>query len=467
MNTVQQPQGRRKMRRAPQILIAFCLLVSAVSAGDWPSFQGPKCNSVSSETGLARKWPASGPRVLWTVPVGEGYGGPAVRDGQVFLLDRVGSTTDTLRVFDLKDGHELWSCSYSAPCEKKYAYPGSRSTPSVTEETVYVAGPMGDVVAIDRKTHKPLWHRNILKEFEGSVFPDFALAASPTIYKGWILVTLQNRCAGVAALDRKTGRTVWETPATLPHKSFNGLYQTARVVTLDGVDQIVMAGLNSDKEAQKNGCVVSYSAQDGHLLWSVEHDTGFIATPIAVGPRRVLLSGDYGGGTMLIEVKKPAQGASKLFTTKVVFDTQDYGSIFHVPIIYENFIYLNSTGKDHRDGFVCAGMDGKLRWQTTNSRKLPNHVPGLPNFDSGASLLADGLLFILDGAQGSLHLVEPNPKKYQELARVEKILEGKEIWGPMALSNGKLLIRDQKQMKCLDVKNPVQTVASKQAAKQK
>jgi outer membrane protein assembly factor BamB len=464
MNTVQHPQGRRLVRRATQIVIAFCLIVSAVQAGDWPSFQGPKCNSISSETGLARKWPATGPRVLWTAPVGEGYGGPAIRDGQVFLLDRQGTTTDTLRVLDIKDGHELWSCSYSAPAEKKYAYYGTRSVPSVTEDTVYVTGPMGDILAIDRKTHQPIWHRNIMKEFEGSVFPDFALAASPTLYKDKVLVTLQNRNAGVAALDRKTGKTVWETPTTSGslHKSFNGLYQTPRVVTLDGVDQIVMAGLTTAKDAQKSGCVVSYSAQDGRLLWSVEHDTGFIATPIAVGPKRVLLSGDYTGGTMLVEVQKPAQGSKDPFKTKVLFDNQEYGSIFHVPIVYEGNIYLNSTGKDHRDGFVCAGMDGKLRWQTTNSRKLPNFVPDLPSFDSGASLLADGLLFIIDGEKGSLHLVEPNPKKYKELARVEKILEGKEMWAPMALSNGKLLIRDQKQMKCLDVKNPGQAVVSKQ-----
>jgi outer membrane protein assembly factor BamB len=462
MNTVQHPQGRRLVRRATQLVIAFCLILSAVQAGDWSSFQGPKCNSVSSETGLAHKWPATGPRVLWTVPVGEGYAGPAIRDNQVFLLDRQGTTTDTLRVFDLKDGHELWSYSYKAECEKKYAYYGTRSTPTVTEDAVYLIGPMGDVQAIDRKTHQPIWQRNIMKEFEGSSFPAYGVSTSPILYKDWVLVTLQNRNCGLAALDRKTGKTVWETPADPLHASFNGMYQTPHVLTLDGVDQIILAGLTTDKQAQKGGKVVSYDAKDGHPLWTVEHDTGFMATPIALGPRRVLLSGDYGGGTMLLEVKKPAQGSKGAFTTKVIFDTPDYGSIFHVPIVYEGNIYLNSTGKDHRDGFVCAGLDGKLRWQTTNSRKLPNYVPNLPSFDSGASLLADGLLFIIDGEKGSLHLVEPTPKKYKELARVEKILEGKEMWAPMALSNGKLLIRDQKQMKCLDVKNPTQAVASGQ-----
>jgi len=461
MNTEQQTQGPRLLIRAILAVLALCLLMSAAQAGDWPWFQGPKCNSTSSETGLARKWPKTGPRVLWTAPVGEGYGGPAIRDGQVFLLDRIDTTTDTLRVLDLKDGHELWSYSYKAECEKKYSYYGSRTVPAVTEDAVYIVGPMGDVLAIDRKTHQPIWHRNIMKEFEGSVFPSFAISTSPFVYKDWILVTLQNRNIGLAALDRKTGKTVWESPADPLHESFNGLYLSPRVLTLDGVDQVVMAGLTTNKQATKSGRVVSFSAQDGHPLWSLEHDTGFMATPIAIGPKRVLLSGDYTGGTMLIEVKRPAQGSQDSFTTKTLFDTPDYGSIFHVPIVFENNLYLNSTGKDHRDGFVCAGLDGKLRWQTTNSRKLPNFVPNLPSFDSGASLLADGLLFVIDGEKGNLYLLEPNPKKYTQLACAEKILEGKEIWAPMALSNGKLLIRDQKQMKCLDVKQTSQSSKQK------
>jgi len=53
-----------------------------------------------------------------------------------------------------------------------------------------------------------------------------------------------------------------------------------------------------------------------------------------------------------------------------------------------------------------------------------------------------------------LRIIEPSPEGYKELAIAKGVLEGREIWGPLALSNGRLVVRDQRQMKCLDVKGP-------------
>ena len=78
-------------------------------AGDWPQFLGPGRNSTSPETGILRSWPASGPEILWTVPVGRGYGGPVVKDGEVYVLDRDDAVGDELRAFSLADGKPLWS----------------------------------------------------------------------------------------------------------------------------------------------------------------------------------------------------------------------------------------------------------------------------------------------------------------------------------------------------------------------
>ena len=49
-----------------------------------------------------------------------------------------------------------------------------------------------------------------------------------------------------------------------------------------------------------------------------------------------------------------------------------------------------------------------------------------------------------------LYLIEPDPSGFKPLASVE-LLEPGENWAPLALADGKLLIRDQKQMKCLQV----------------
>jgi outer membrane protein assembly factor BamB len=65
-------------------------------------------------------------------------------------------------------------------------------------------------------------------------------------------------------------------------------------------------------------------------------------------------------------------------------------------------------------------------------------------------MLADGMFFILDGKTGMLRLLEANTKQYKELASAQ-ILGGEDVWGPIALSNGKLVIRDMNQMICLQV----------------
>ena len=65
-------------------------------------------------------------------------------------------------------------------------------------------------------------------------------------------------------------------------------------------------------------------------------------------------------------------------------------------------------------------------------------------------MLADGMFFILDGKTGMLRLIEASTRQYKELASAQ-ILAGEDVWGPMALSNGKLVIRDMNQMICLQV----------------
>ncbi len=84
-------------------------------AADWPQYLGPDRNSTSPEKGLMRSWPENGPELLWTVDVGKGYGGPVIKDGKVYLLDRDDEVGDKLRCLDLADGTELWHFTYDAP----------------------------------------------------------------------------------------------------------------------------------------------------------------------------------------------------------------------------------------------------------------------------------------------------------------------------------------------------------------
>ena len=95
---------------------------------------------------------------------------------------------------------------------------------------------------------------------------------------------------------------------------------------------------------------------------------------------------------------------------------------------------------------MCLSLDGQVKWKTADSWSATT-------FERGGLMQADGLIFNLDGKKGILHLIEPSPDAFRELAQAP-IFGGKEIWAPMALSDGKILLRNQQEMKCLDVKKP-------------
>jgi outer membrane protein assembly factor BamB len=84
-------------------------------------------------------------------------------------------------------------------------------------------------------------------------------------------------------------------------------------------------------------------------------------------------------------------------------------------------------------------MDGQVKWKTDRQ----------PPFVRGGAILVDGLLLMSDG-NTKLYLVEPNPAGFKPLASAVVLAPG-DNWAPLALADGKLLIRGQKELKCLQV----------------
>src|ERR1041384_6496262 len=86
------------------------------ASGLWPGFGGMSRIAGGVETKarpahvrIARSWTAAQPRELWSVDVGEGYAGPAVIDGRVYLIDYDHERKqDAIRCLSLDDGKEIW-----------------------------------------------------------------------------------------------------------------------------------------------------------------------------------------------------------------------------------------------------------------------------------------------------------------------------------------------------------------------
>lgn len=416
-------------------LVLPCLIGPWAAYADWPQFGGPDRNNISRETGLARTWPSKGPKVLWSIALGAGYGSPSVRDGEVYLLDRPDQKTDVLRCLSLETGEELWNFSYEAP--GSVSHDGSRTAPTIDEQHVYTVGLLGHMHCIDRKTRQPLWSKNLLSDF-GVSLPRWGVVQAPSLYKDLVIVAPQAPEAFVVAMKRDSGEVVWKTPSL-----GNPGYSTPVIVTLCGVDQAVMISA-SDRTGAKDGLVAGISLEDGSILWAYDGFQCRIPIPYAtvLPDDRLFITGGYKAGSAMIQVRRE----NGLFSVTELFKTDACGSQIQQPLFYDGHLYVNSNSNEREDGFMCLTLDGQVKWKSRESWFSMS-------FERGPLLLADGLIFNLDGKKGVLCLIEPSPEGYRELAQVN-LLGGREIWAPMALSQGKLLVRNQSEMKCLDLKNP-------------
>jgi outer membrane protein assembly factor BamB len=417
--TILKRSGRSN---ASPIVLALAALAAAAAAADWPQFMGPNGDGTSVEKGLAHSWPANGPKVLWTIPLGPGYGGAAIRGGKVYVLDRVNRQHDVLRCLDLETGKEDWTFSYEAP--GPIDHDGSRSTPAVTERFVYTIGPFGHFHCIDLSTHQVVWKKSILSDY-GAKSPRWAVAQSPLLYKDMVVVAPQGDRAGIVAFDQATGKERWRSDSIGPMA-----YGSPMLTKMDGVDQVVIVNALG---------AAAVSASDGKVLWKYSHPCKIpIPNVTALGGGRFFVTGAYLAGSAIIQIFR--QGDR--WEVKELSQKAQMGGHCHPALFYQDHLYVLCNINERSDGMVCFDLEGKVLWQTKNA----------PNLDKGGSLLtADGLMYVMDGRTGELHIVEPSPAGFKSLAK-SKVLDGREIWGPLALAGGKLLIRDQSQMKCLDLR---------------
>jgi outer membrane protein assembly factor BamB len=419
--------------RAKLVAGMVALSVTCTFAADWPWIYGPKRDHTSDQKGLLRTWPKEGPKVLWTAPVGVGFGGPAVKDGQVYLLDRDEKVGDNLRVFELASGKELWNFAYGAP--GSFMFAGSRTTPTLDGDHVYTVGPLGDLHCLNVKTRKPVWRKNIWKDFGGGEeLPRWAIVQNPLIYGNLVIAAPQTSEAGVVAYDKLTGELKWKSAA------LSGLpgYVGPSIAKVAGEDHLVMvmASVGRGRNA-KDGSVNGLDPRTGKVLWTYGGWQCAIPVPppVDVGDGRLLITGAYGAGSAMIKVQK---NGDKYAVTEL-FKNADFGAHTQPPVLYKDHVYTHYTINERSDGLVAMNLEGQIKWKTDQQ----------PPFVRGGSILADGLLLTNDG-NTKLYLVDPDPSGFKPIASAE-VLEPGDNWAPLALVDGKLLIRGQKQLKCLQV----------------
>ncbi len=407
----------------------FVLFVSAaVVASDWPQWRGPGRDNMSTETGLLRSWPDGGPEVLWSVPVAEGYAGAAIKGDRLYINDYdVEKKAHWVRAISMADGKDIWGWSYPVTIRPNHGI--TRTVPAVGDTLVFSLDPKAQLHALDAATGKLVWQKNLIQEYHATI-PGWYVGQNPLL-DGDRLVIATGGDALIVVFDQATGKEIWRTPN--PHGDPMS-HASVMPATIGGVKQYVYLTMNA---------VLGVDAADGKLLWTSPFAAKIAApvSPLAIGDGRVFVTSSYDAGSAMYQVDKTANG----FAAKKLYEltAMQFNSEVHTPVLFENHLFAVSSKS--RGRFTCLSLDGQVVWQSPLGTTADART-----FELGGFVFADGMFFILDGRSGVLRLVEANTTEYKELASAQ-LLEGGDVWGPPALSNGRLIIRDMSKMLCLRV----------------
>jgi outer membrane protein assembly factor BamB len=404
-------------------MFALILVSGVAAAGDWPQWLGPKRDSASPEKIAAWK---EAPKVVWRKTVGEGNSSPVVVDGRVFLHTKIkDKNEEEVRAYDAKTGEEMWHTSYKREAFTSLFGNGPRATPAVVDGRIYAFGITGILTCFDAESGKQAWQVEALKKFEARNLM-FGAACSPLVVGKNVVVMVGGKGASIVAFDRDNGKVAWKSlndGASYASPILNGEGKSAQVVFL----------------TQKR--LLGLKPEDGTLNWEYPFADKLFessTTPIRVGDQLLASSITRGSASLGLEAKDDKTVVTKLWANEKLT------CYFSTPV---------AVGKDHV--YMVTGANplafmtpvAELRCVEAKTGKVLWTKEKIGKYHASMIRTGDNKLLLLDDA-GNLALLEPNAKEYKELAR-SKVCG--ETWAHPALANGRLYIRDNKELICLQL----------------
>jgi outer membrane protein assembly factor BamB len=429
-------------------LIAGCggavpVVTTPRTESDWPRFLGPSGTGVSPETGIRTDW-TGGLRIVWQLPVGQGYCAPTIADGRLFHFDREKGQA-RLRAFNPQTSAELWRFEYPTEFRDKYGYDGgARACPVVDGDRVYIYGPEGMLHCLGTADGKPRWKVDTQATY--NVVQNFFGVASVPVIEGDLLIVavggspagvepddfrqLKGNGTGLVAFDKMTGKERYRTTDELAS-------YTSPIVTEIGGRRIGLYWARNK--------LIAFEPTTGKHVYefpwrSKKLESVNAANPVIVGDR-ILLTECYGLGSVLLHVKKSRP--------EVVWQDDPDSRLkrfechFNTPIHVNGFVY-GSSGRNEDDAELrCIKLDtGEVCWRK-------------PDLGRSSLMLVDGH-FLVWTEFGQLILMKPDSTQYVEVARMDLGLRGlgffrSHCWAGPVLYHGRLYVRGPNLLICLEL----------------
>jgi outer membrane protein assembly factor BamB len=401
------------------LLVVATGLVGAVQGADSARFRGPAGDGVFSETGLLKQWPQGGPKLAWSADgLGPGYSSAVIVDQVVYVTGMDDQNQGLLFAFGL-DGSPKWKTAYGPEFVKAGPAPtGTRGTPTVDGDRIFVVTGHAVLAILDAEKGSLLKTVNLVERF-GAKPAQFGFAESVLVDGRKVICTPGGPDALLAALDRDTGETIWQTGGT--GQGFG--YCSARLIRHDGKPLILTMTAQG---------VIAVDPETGQVRWQHEypHRAGVQPNPPLYADGSVYVCSGMGTGGAMLSLADSSPTATPKWTDRTL-DCQIHGTV-----MVDGHIY--GTAQSGNRGLVC------LDW-STGQAKWNAPVTGMASV-----VTADGMLYVY-GQNGAVYLVKPSADGFQPAGQFTVPKGTDEHWAHPTIANGRLYIRHGDALMAYDI----------------
>ncbi len=379
----------------------------SVAPAEWPGFRGPNRDGIAHAPHIATDWAATPPVEIWRRAIGPGWSSFAVRGDVIFTQEQRGEH-EIVAAYRLSNGEPVWRHRDPIRFWESNGGAGPRATPTIYGNRVYAFGATGLLNALDARTGKRIWSRDVAGETKRKV-PIWGFSSSPLIVDDIVVVAAAGT---LAAYDMRTGAARWKGP------SYGGSYSSPHLATFDGVQQVVLLG---------GPGAFSVSPADGAVLWEHKWEPGAIVQPALTSDGDILVNAMAAtGGTGTRRLAVARRGGTWGVTER-------WTSIGLKPYFNDFVVH-----KGHAYGFdgailACIDLaDGARKWK--GGRYGNGQLVLLPE-DNALLVLAE---------EGDVALVSATPDGFKELARIPAL--NSKTWNHPVVVGDTLLVRNGEEM---------------------
>jgi outer membrane protein assembly factor BamB len=422
------------------LFVAGVLSVTiGLSADDWPEYRGAGRLGVWNETGILEQFPADGLKVVWRAPVKNGYAGPAVAGGRVFLSDFVRAVgrrgTERIMGFDEQTGKLLWKQEWEVDYGAAGFENGPHATPTVEGDVVYAVGGTGVLTALNVATGQILWRKDYIKDY-GADPGQFGVSSAPVVDGDRLIALIGGPPdAKVVAFDKKTGKELW---------------RSGRVTSPVGASQpmIIEAGGARQLIVWDAKAITSLNPVTGAIYWEQAFPgASEMNIAMAHSGSRLLVSTFYEGPLMLeLDANKPASKVLWRGNSTSEINTDKLHAVMTAPIIQGDYIYgICSYGQ-------LRGLDARTGERLWESQAVTVERARW----ASAQFVQHGDRVFITNDRGELMLARLTPTGYEEISRttllkpttdprVRRKLGGVN-WVAPAFANRRIYLRNDEEL---------------------